>query len=69
MINHLGSEIFLLILCLIFRFLWWAIKWAIKHDLGLLEKPPEASNKAPICPLPSSPPTVWDRELDGPPLE
>lgn len=65
MIDQLGSEIFLLILCLMFRSLWWAIK----HDLGLLEKPPEASNKAPTSPLPSSPPTVWDRELDGPPLE
>jgi hypothetical protein len=56
-------DILLFILTLPLRIFWWAFK----KDFGLLDEPPATNNKAPNTP-PSSPPTLWDRELDGPDL-
>lgn len=57
------DELLWLILTLPFRIFWWALK----RDLGVLEEPPATSSKPPNSST-SSPPTVWDRELDGPDL-
>jgi len=57
------DELVWLILTLPLRFFWWALQ----RDLGLLEAPPATSDKARTS-SPSSPPTVWDLELDGPDL-
>jgi hypothetical protein len=42
--------------------------WLREHQLGVLEQPPAISDEASGSSPPTSPPTVWDRELDGPPL-
>jgi hypothetical protein len=54
----------LLIISLPFRIFWWAFK----HDFGLLEESPVTRNKVFAIRHPSSPQSLWDRELDGPEL-
>ena len=62
MVSEMIGLILLQIVIAPFRIFWWAIK----HDLGLLEKPPSTHVKASGSPRPSAPATLWDRELDGP---
>jgi hypothetical protein len=61
LLSELTARIVLLIVMLPFRIFWWAIK----HDLGLLDEPPMAASKPPVPPHAPTPPTLWDRELDG----
>ena len=62
MVSEVIGVILFLLLTAPFRIFWWAIK----YDLGLLEKPSATHVKAPTSSRPTAPASLWDRELDGP---